>query len=62
MRDSHGLKFRLGCGHYSDDERCDECGELGPSPDPWLVAGEDVNLNRQAETRSYRQTKFRNRS
>lgn len=54
-----GLSYRLGCGHYSNDEVCDECIGLGPSPDPWKVAGEEVNLNRLAETRAYRQSKFR---
>lgn len=52
---------RLSCGHYHDAEgNCDECKSFGPSPDPWLVAGGDVNLDRLAETRLYRQMKYRN--
>jgi hypothetical protein len=51
---------RLSCGHYGSlGEDCEECRYEGPSPDLWEVAGEDINLNRKAETRAYRQSKFR---
>lgn len=51
---------RLGCGHMGvADGDCDDCKDLGDSPDPWLLAGGDVNPNRQAETRAYRQSKGR---
>jgi hypothetical protein len=53
----NGVQARLACGCYTTDDSC-ECDAKG-SPDPWLIAGEDVNLNRKAETRSYRQSKFR---
>lgn len=51
------MNVRLPCGCYSHDDTCD-CDSVS-SPDPWVVAGEDVNLNRLAETRAYRQSKFR---
>lgn len=58
----HELRRRLACGHFGPNEDdCDECRYEGPSPDLWLVCGGDVNLNRQAETRCYRQAKYRNR-
>lgn len=51
---------RLACGHMGDPgAECDECETLGGSPDPWLIAGDDVNLNRLAESRAYRQSKWR---
>lgn len=53
----NGIQIRLPCGCYSTDGDC-EC-DVGLQIDLWLVAGEDVNLNRQAETRAYRQSKFR---
>lgn len=53
----NGIQVRLPCGCYSTDGDC-EC-DTQASLDPWLIAGEDVNLNRLAETRSYRQSKFR---
>jgi hypothetical protein len=53
------MQFRLPCGCYANKEQTDcECEEIG-SADVWELAGEDVNLNRKAETRSYRQSKFR---
>lgn len=54
---ANGMQIRRACGCHSADDTCD-CDDLS-SPDPWEVAGEDVNLNRQAETRAYRQSKFR---
>ena len=54
---SNGYQVRKPCGCYSSEGGCDCSGLL--SPDPWLVAGEDINLNRLAETRNYRQAKFR---
>jgi hypothetical protein len=55
----NGMQFRLPCGCYANKEQTDcECEEIG-SADVWELAGEDVNLNRKAETRSYRQSKFR---
>lgn len=55
----NGMQFRLPCGCYAnqDDNDC-EC-DKPHVVDAWEVAGEDVNLNRLAETRSYRQSKFR---
>lgn len=51
---------RLACGHMGiAEDECDECRDLGASPDPWLIAGGDINLNRQAESRAYRQSKAR---
>ncbi len=54
----NGVQARLPCGCYVTDDACD-CANKG-SPDPWAVAGDEINLNRLAETRSYRQSKFRN--
>lgn len=56
------MQFRMACGHYVSPGGTDcDCGDAeGPSIDVWAVAGGDVNLDRLAETRSYRQSKFRN--
>lgn len=64
MRQRHrpnGMIYRRACGHYADspDGGCEDCTAGGSSIDVWEVAGDDVNLNRLAETRSYRQSKFR---
>lgn len=57
---NHEAIVRLACGHMGTrTSSCDECEDLGGSPDPWLLAGGDVNPNRQAETRAYRQSKGR---
>lgn len=53
----NGIQARLPCGCYSTDDGC-EC-DVTLNVDPWLIAGDDVNLNRLAETRAYRQSKFR---
>ncbi len=53
----NGYQVRLPCGCYSTEGGC-ECDTM-LNIDPWLIAGEDVNLNRLAETRAYRQSKFR---
>lgn len=53
------MQNRLPCGCYANQNESDcDCDKTAPI-DVWSVAGEDVNLNRQAETRSYRQSKFR---
>lgn len=56
----NGVQSRRPCGCYTTDDAC-ECDST-LNIDPWKIAGEDVNLNRLAETRSYRQSKFRNRT
>lgn len=53
----NGMQVRKPCGCYTNEGGC-EC-DATLDIDPWLIAGEDVNLNRKAETRSYRQSKFR---
>jgi hypothetical protein len=55
----NGMQCRLPCGCYAnqDGKDCD-CFDA-EKIDVWAVAGGDVNLNRQAETRAYRQSKFR---
>jgi len=51
---------RLSCGHMGSlAADCQQCEDEGGAPDPWLIAGGDVNPNRQAETRAYRQSKWR---
>lgn len=56
--ETHELRRRLACGHFGASEDCEECRDLGPSPDPWLVAdGQD--LHRLEDNRSYRQSKGR---
>lgn len=53
------MQCRLPCGCYAnqDGKDCDCFDDV--KIDVWAVAGGDVNLNRQAETRAYRQSKFR---
>lgn len=55
----NGMQDRLPCGCYANQQESDcECEKSG-TLDVWAVAGDDVNLNRQAETRAYRQSKSR---
>lgn len=56
----NGIQVRRPCGCYATDDAC-EC-DTSVDVDLWLIAGEDVNMNRLAETRAYRQSKFRNRT
>lgn len=45
-------------GSLDDEALCRNC-DAPADLDPWAVAGGDLNLDRLAETRHYRQTKYR---
>lgn len=61
--------MRLPCGHYGDEWDPDQtrggpaaCADpecVGDAPDPWLIAQEEDRQHRLAETRHYRQCKWR---
>lgn len=58
--DSADVLSRLSCGHMGPrDGACKVCQDEGPTPDPWLIAGDDIDLKAASETRAYRQTKRR---
>lgn len=53
-------RSRNSCGHYGPSGgKCDECEDLGGSPDPWLLAEDPGLYERYEETRAYRQSKAR---
>jgi hypothetical protein len=55
----NGMQDRLPCGCYRNQEDSDcTCDSHAPI-DVWKVAGGDVNPNRLADTRAYRQSKSR---